>query len=41
MGSELWGRHLSLILIVVAVVWVLVSKKEAIDNVAQHTMHHT
>ena len=40
-GSELWGRHLSLILIVVAVVWVLVSKKEAIDNVAQHTMHHT
>ena len=41
LGSEKWGRHLSLVLMAIAVIWVLVSKKEAIDNVAQHTMHHT
>jgi amino acid transporter len=40
-GSELWGRHLSLILLGVTLIWTLASKKEAIDNVAQHTMHHT
>ncbi|HEX2786173.1 MAG TPA: APC family permease [Ilumatobacteraceae bacterium] len=41
LGSELWGRHLSLILMAIALIWVLASKKQAIDNVAQHTMHHT
>ena len=40
-GSELWGRHLSLILIGIALVWALASKKEAIDKVGQHTVHHT
>jgi amino acid transporter len=40
-GSELWGRHLSLILLAVALIWALASKKESIDKVAQHTMHHT
>ena len=40
-GSELWGRHLSLILIAIALVWALASKKEAIDKVGQHTVHHT
>ncbi len=39
-ASELWGRHLALILLVVAAVWALASKKEAIDNVGQHTVHH-
>ena len=40
-GSELWGRHLSLILLGLTAVWVGVSKKEAIDKVGQHTLHHT
>ncbi|MGZ4773558.1 MAG: APC family permease [Ilumatobacteraceae bacterium] len=40
-GSELWGRHLSLILIVIALIWAIASKKEAIDKVGQHTVHHT
>jgi amino acid transporter len=40
-GSELWGRHLALILLAVAAVWAIASKKEAIDNVGQHTVHHT
>jgi amino acid transporter len=40
-GSELWGRHLSLILLAVALVWALVSKKEAIDKVGQHTVIHS
>ena len=40
-GSELWGRHLSLILIAIALIWALASKKEAIDKVGQHTVHHT
>jgi amino acid transporter len=40
-GSELWGRHLSLILIGITLIWVLASKKEAIDKVGQHTVHHT
>ena len=40
-GSELWGRHLSLILMGVALVWAIASKKEAIDRVGQHTVHHT
>ncbi len=40
-GSELWGRHLSLILIALALVWAIGSKKEAIDKVGQHTVHHT
>lgn len=39
-ASELWGRHLALILLVVAAIWALASKKEAIDNVGQHTVHH-
>jgi amino acid transporter len=39
-GSELWGRHLALILLAVAAVWTVVSKPEAIDNVGQHTVHH-
>ncbi len=40
-GSELWGRHLSLILIAIALIWSMASKKEAIDKVGQHTVHHT
>ena len=40
-ASELWGRHLSLILLGLTAVWVAVSKKEAIDKVGQHTVHHT
>ncbi|MEP7111884.1 MAG: hypothetical protein ABI862_01340, partial [Ilumatobacteraceae bacterium] len=40
-ASELWGRHLALILLAVAAIWALASKKEAIDNVGQHTVHHT
>jgi amino acid transporter len=40
-ASELWGRHLSLILLGLTAVWVAVSKKEAIDKVGQHTIHHT
>jgi amino acid transporter len=40
-GSELWGRHISLILLAVAAIWAVASKKEAIDNVGQHTVHHT
>jgi amino acid transporter len=40
-GSELWGRHLSLILLGVALIWALASKKESIDKVGQHTVHHT
>ena len=39
-GSELWGRHLALILLALAAIWAVVSRKEAIDNVAQHTVHH-
>jgi amino acid transporter len=39
-GSELWGRHLALILLAVAVIWAVASKKEAIDNVGQHTVHY-
>ncbi len=40
-ASELWGRHLALILLAIAAIWVGLSKKEAIDNVGQHTLHHT
>ena len=39
-GSELWGRHLALILLVVAAIWAIASPKEAIDNVGQHTVVH-
>jgi amino acid transporter len=39
-ASELWGRHLALILLAVAAIWAVASRKEAIDNVAQHTVHH-
>ena len=40
-ASELWGRHLALILLAIAVIWAVASKKEAIENVGQHTVHHT
>lgn len=40
-ASELWGRHLALILLAVAVIWAVASKKEAIEHVGQHTVHHT
>jgi amino acid transporter len=40
-ASELWGRHLSLILLAIAVIWAVASKKEAIDKVGQHTVHHS
>ena len=39
-ASELWGRHLALILLAVAAIWAVASRKEAIDNVGQHTVHH-
>ena len=39
--SQLWVRHLALILLAVAAIWAIASKKEAIDNVGQHTVHHT
>jgi amino acid transporter len=39
-GSELWGRHLSLLLLAVAAIWAIASPKGAIDNVGQHTVHH-
>ncbi len=39
-GSELWGRHLALILLALTAIWALASKKESIDNVGQHTVHH-
>ncbi|MEO8267859.1 MAG: APC family permease [Ilumatobacteraceae bacterium] len=40
-ASELWGRHLALVLLVIAAIWAVASKKEAIENVGQHTVHHT
>ena len=40
-ASELWGRHLALILLAIAVIWAVASKKEAIEHVGQHTVHHT
>lgn len=40
-ASELWGRHLALILLGVALIWTIASRKEAIDKVGQHTVHHT
>jgi hypothetical protein len=40
-GSELWGRHLALILLAITVIWAVASKKESIDKVGQHTVHHT
>ena len=40
-ASELWGRHLALILLAIAVIWAIASKKEAIEHVGQHTVHHT
>jgi amino acid transporter len=39
-GSELWGRHLSLILVAIALIWAFARKREAIDIVGQHTTHH-
>lgn len=39
-ASELWGRHLSLILLALAAIWAGVSRKDAIDKVGQHTVHH-
>jgi len=39
-GSELWGRHLALILLVVAGIWAAASNKRAVDNVGQHTVVH-
>ena len=39
-GSELWGRHISLILLVIAGIWALASSKEAIEQVGQHTVYH-
>jgi amino acid transporter len=38
--SELWGRHIALILLGVALIWAMASKKESIDKVGQHTVHH-
>ena len=40
-ASELWGRHLALILLAIAAIWTVASKQAAIDNVGQHTVHHT
>jgi amino acid transporter len=39
-GSELWGRHLALILLAVAAIWAIAANKESIDNVGQHTVVH-
>jgi amino acid transporter len=39
-GSELWGRHLSLILVAITLIWTFSRKREAIEIVGQHTMHH-
>lgn len=39
-GSELWGRHLSLILVAIALIWAFARKREAIEVVGQHTTHH-
>jgi amino acid transporter len=39
-GSELWGRHLSLILVAIAVIWTFARTRVAIDVVGQHTRHH-
>lgn len=40
-ASELWGRHIALILLGVALIWTIVSRKEAVEKVGQHTVHHT
>jgi uncharacterized membrane protein len=35
-----WGRTFGIVLVVIIAIWAAVSKKDAVDRVAQHAIEH-
>jgi hypothetical protein len=39
-GDAQWGIWIGLVILALAAAWAAAAKREAVDRVAQHTLHH-